>query len=255
MKKSIIDGLITGSAIAIAIFILFSLVGLATADVFVYGSNYNYSVNVLPNNSYVHQGENISQGLYYDLSGVYGWTGMLAHWNSSYDIGMVTPDNIVNLNDAKPQHFYIDPAKMPVGKWFQMDEYVAKGTSHDSFGNGNNYVFYVVKNHQDEIRDSIIANWTENKSVIVNSTMYIYNGNESIEVPITIAVNQSVHPNITFVQQPENVHTIVIPTQNVTEMPSVEEPVIVTPNADVPVWIGFVSVAIIAWRKHVSGRG
>ena len=67
-------------AIALIFLVVLFIVQDVHADVFVYGSIYNYSEVVVPNNSYVHQGENISQGRYYDLSGVYGWSGLLANW-------------------------------------------------------------------------------------------------------------------------------------------------------------------------------
>ena len=56
-------------------------------------------VLVLPNNSYVHQGDNISQGNYYDLHGVYGFSGEVASWIGI--AGLVWAAGIVLVRDFK----------------------------------------------------------------------------------------------------------------------------------------------------------
>jgi len=106
-----------------AIIIIFSavfisiglLVSPASAGVFVYGSVPNYSAVVLPNNSYVHQGENISQGNCYDLSGIYGWSGEIAHWADDSDSGYAAPETIIKL--VHPEKTCINPEKFPVGRY------------------------------------------------------------------------------------------------------------------------------------------
>lgn len=113
---------------------------------FSYGPNYNYSVNVLPNKSYVHQGENISQGNYYDLSGIYGFSGVLAWWKDPWAAGTTYPDKTFDLNLLKLHSVYIDPATWPIGRYYQFDGALSgsKESGSSYFGNGNSYVFYVT---------------------------------------------------------------------------------------------------------------
>jgi hypothetical protein len=153
------------------------IVSPVSADVFIYGSLQNYSIAVLPNNSYVHQGENISQGYYYSLLGVYGFSGELAHWNNDDRAGMDTPDQIVVLEGHG--YTYIDPAKFPVGRWWQWD-----GKSCDSsglcvtgFGHGNPYVFAVVKPQYAP----------QNKTIIRTSNITISQNGTMIQIPVTYA--------------------------------------------------------------------
>jgi hypothetical protein len=173
-----------------------------SASVLVYGSNYNYSEVVLPNNSYVHQGENISQGYYYDLSGVYGWSGEVASWKNDYSTGKGAPDYIVNI--ATPRKVLIDPSIYPVGKWYQWDGVSCdtSGYCKNGFGNGNAYVFYVVP--QATITEPVST------EVVTNSVITVLNENGTIEeIPVTSVTNIIVTQQTVEI---ENAQTIVIPT-------------------------------------------
>lgn len=188
--------------------IVFSFIGFlllihpVSASVLVYGSNYNYSEVVLTNNSYVHQGENISQGYYYDLSGVYGWSGEVASWKNDYSTGNGMPDYIVNI--ATPRKVLIDPSIYPVGKWYQWDGVSCdtSGYCKTGFGNNNAYVFAIVQ--QSNKTEPVIT------EVVTHSNITVLNENGTIEeIPVTSVTNIVVtQPTIEI----ENAQTIVIPT-------------------------------------------
>jgi hypothetical protein len=198
----------------------------------------NYSAVVEPNGSYIYQGQNISQGLYYDLSGVFGWSGILGHWKDSYNIGNTLPDDVINLNSMNPKWVYIDPVTWKPGKYFQLDEY---NTKSSDFYHGNNYVFYVVK--ADVSKNTQIKPEFSNNTLIYNATAYIWDGNKSVEVTITSSVqSQSTIP-------PAAMHTIIIETP--TEIPT-KELVMVTPRTPLPIYLVILSIllGVILWRRH-----
>lgn len=150
--------------------------------VFVYGSVQNYSAVILPNNSYVHQGENISQNNYYDLRGVYGFSGELAHWNDDNSVGQGLPDQIVTL--AGYGSTYIDPIKFPVGRWWQWDgQYCESGSDLcvTGFGHGNAYVFY-VNPQQSSLQE---------KTVILTSNITISQNGTLVQIPVTFTQVQT----------------------------------------------------------------
>ena len=133
----------------------------------------------LPNNSYVHQGENITQGNYYDLRGIYGFSGELGHWNTDDSVGQGIPDQIVTLRGFG--FTYIDQTKFPVGRWWQWDgQYCMSGSDYctTGFGNGNAYVFYV--NPTQQINASI-----QERTIIQTSNITILQNGESVQIPVT----------------------------------------------------------------------
>ena len=111
------DWMIAGEMILVGlIFVCAILIGTAWANTLYYGPEISYNASLTDaNNSYVHQGDNITQGNYYDLSGIYGFSGILAHWNDDFDnAGVTEPDYMFTI--ISPYAVYIDPAKFPVGR-------------------------------------------------------------------------------------------------------------------------------------------
>lgn len=248
---------------------------ISSASAFSYGPNYNYSVNVLPNNSYVHQGENISQGNYYDLSGVYGWSGLLAHWKNDDNAGYTYPTNIVDLGTRRSVNTYIDPELFPVGKWYMFDGYDPSTCNCENlkdsdynyknyaFQHGNSYIFAVVKHQNNE---TILNQSSENSSTVYHTTAYVFNGNESIAIPVTYVVNgtKTIEPtqttNITNMQTIELPTTIQMETQKPTEQitnPSDQNanpdaPIVVTPRAGIQLAliISSLFVGVLLFRRN-----
>ena len=192
---------------AVAILVILTFTAPVSAAIFTYGTNYNYSEVVLPNNSYVHQGENISQGYYYDMFGVYGFSGKVAHWKNEDDIGYEIPDTVVTLDDHPHHLMYIDPEKFPVGEWYQWDGVNCdedSGWCKSGFGHGNNYVFAVVKKAQEYK--------TVDKSVTVYKNITV-TGEDGNEMTVQVTVQETIK-----VQEPvldvlvTNVTTLVVPT-------------------------------------------
>ena len=215
--------MIAGEMILVGlIFVCAILIGTAGANTLYYGPNVNYSEVVLPNNSYVHQGENISQGNYYDLSGIYGFSGVLAHWNDKYNAGVTEPDLTYTISN-NPYSVYIDPTKFPPGQYYQWDggtncgansvsgtsNYFSDGVLVTStpgdeggscmgeFGNDNTYVFTVVAQATPQYVPVV-------HTMNVTETV----GNQTIIIPVTYidTVTDTPIPVIS------NAQTIVIPT-------------------------------------------
>jgi hypothetical protein len=179
----------------------------SAGTIFSYGPNYNYSINVLPNNSYVHQGENISQGNYYDLSGIYGFSGVLGWWQDQWNPGTTYPDKTFDLNTLHLHNVYIDPATWPVGKYYQFDgmrysDYTINGSY---FGNGNCYMFYVVKPLNNWTAPEQIANVTKTGEIEVK----IGENVTKVQVTYTEQVTQTAVPTSTIAGE----HTIVVPAK------------------------------------------
>jgi hypothetical protein len=177
-----------------------ALVPPVKADVLIFGSTINYDAVILPNNSYVHQGENISQGNYYDLRGVYGFSGKLGHWNNQYDAGSGEPDQIITLSGGY-EFTYIDPVKFPVGKYYQWDgNYCPAGSDvcRKGFGNNNAYVFYV--NPEQAAAQEV--------SVVKHSNITVVSGSGVMQIPVTYSetVNVTAAPTITETDIPEASH-------------------------------------------------
>lgn len=229
-------------AVGFALAILFLAVPVSA---FSYGSNYNYSAVVVPNNSYVHQGQNISQGNYYDLSGVYGWTGVLGHWKDDYSVGYLLPDNTIDLNVGNIHTVYIDPLLVPTGKWYQLDK--NRDSDGYMFQNGNSYVFYVVKQSSAEFANTILTVTVNTKDAInysvINSMVYVWNGTDSVEFPVTIQIPEPI-PTTAL---PENVHVITlppteIPTQEPTSNFNLAPIAIVTPRTPLPIYLSLIAL-------------
>jgi hypothetical protein len=132
------DWIHVGEVVIIGL-LFFTILIIASVGAISWGGDpkyFNYSINVLPNNSYVHQGENISQGNYYDLSGIYGFSGVVVSWKDDDNAGITQPEYAITL--SHPRKVYIDPETFPAGRYYQWDG----GMSCSSTGNsdsGSNY--------------------------------------------------------------------------------------------------------------------
>jgi hypothetical protein len=226
-------------------FLLIVLMGLivprASAAVFVYGSEYNYSEVVLPNNSYVHQGENISQGNWYDLSGVCGWSGKWAHWKNEDDIGYVFPSDVVSPNNLR--WVFIDPNVFPAGRYYQWDgSYCTDSASCSSgFMHGNAYVFYVVQ--QQVSRQEKIVVHTSNISISQNGS--------TVQIPVTYTEVQTYYGTPTPTSTAGVSGTIMVPTPIPTETTYYSDQ---PPNSDVQDQNGIPIVGGVAGAVPVTAK-
>jgi hypothetical protein len=185
-----------------SILFLILVVGVVHADITFYGLP-NYSAVVLPNNSYVHQGENISQGNYYDLSGVYGFSGVIAHWNTIGDEGYKKPDQIITL-DHSLRNMYIDPAKFPVGTYWQLDDLDCDTSGICSgFQHGNPYVFSVVA--------PMIS--IQERTIVRTADITVYQNGTEIKIPVTYTQVQTYYGTPTPTQAPGISGTIEVTTE------------------------------------------
>ena len=166
-------------------------------------------VLVLPNNSYVHQGDNISQGNYYDLHGMYGFSGEVAHWNNKYLIGQGVPDQIITIPGTGKS--FIDPATMPPGEYWQWDgQYCMNGSDLciTGFGNDNAYVFYVVQQQMS----------LQTKTIVLTSNITIQQNGSTVQIPVTYTQVETFYATPAPTEAPGSSGTIVIPTTE-TPMP------------------------------------
>ena len=222
------------SGVVVALIVLgLLLIPPAKADIITFGSELNYSAVVLPNNSYVHQGENISQGNYYDLRGIYGFSGVVAHWKNSGDEGITPPETTVSL--IHPEKVYIDPAVYPPGRYYQFDGASCDPTNSwcsNSFGNDNAYVFAVVAPAEPAIAPVTTR--------VYNSTIWVSSDNGSVEIPVTVVMTVQQTP---LPAQITGATTIVIPTPStpVPDTTVVEE---ITPRGDVPPLLSIFALVI-----------
>lgn len=193
--------------IAILLVIGMGLIYPAKADVFVYGSELNYSVAMLPNNSYVHQMDNITQGNYYDLTGIYGFSGEIAHWNSSAYAGIDAPDIIIKL--THPESTYIDPATFPPGKYYQWDGQTcdSAGDCTNGFGHGNAYVFCVSP--------PLLS--TQETTIVRTSNITILQNGNQIQIPVTYTEVQTYYGTPVPTASIGASGTIEVPTPEQTE--------------------------------------
>lgn len=214
---------------------------LCSAQIFTYGSNYNYSEVVLPNNSYVHQGENISQGLCYDLSGVYGWSGILGNWKSEYDYGYTAPDNHNNLNDINYKVVCLDSSKWPVGAWYQIDR-ITSDTDDYTSDHGNNLAFRVVPYIGESAPSSTIE--------VVHTNISVQSGDEIVEIPVTYTMEVTAEPTHADIAA-KNVTTITLPT-TATPEPTRDPrstPVPVTPKTPIDVVTPIIALGVILLHR------
>ena len=230
---------------------IWALSSTVDASTFVVGSSTNYSEIIRPEFSYVMQGDNISQGLYYDLSGVYGWSGILGNWKNDYNAGYTVPDYIVNIADEDMHKVLIDSTRWNPGRWYQIDKYKANEFGN-AFKSGNNYVFYVVKNTT--ARGLPTGATTTAPPIaelrVYNTSVYVYDGNTSIEIPMTVSVMETSHVDISIpIEQPKNVQTIIVPTTIVTQPNPVVSPKVVTPKTPLPIWISLLSLGVLLFRR------
>jgi hypothetical protein len=199
-KSLLIRAILLVSIVGIAVLIF--VVGIADADIYFYGLP-NYSSVVLPNNSYVHQGENISQGNYYDLSGVYGFSGVIAHWNTIGDEGYKKPDQIITL-DHSLRNMYIDPAKFPIGTYWQLDDLDCDTSGICSgFQHGNPYVFSVVA--------PIVS--IQERTIVRTADITVYQNGTEIKIPVTYTQVQTYYGTPTPTQAPGISGTIEVTTE------------------------------------------
>lgn len=236
------------------------------ANVLIYGSVPNYSAIILPNNSYVHQGENISQRNYYDLRGVYGFSGELAHWNNDDLVGRGQPDQIVSLSGRG--FTYIDPTVFPVGRWWQWDgQYCnSDGYCTTGFGNGNAYVFYVTPAEQQST--------VQERVIVQAANITISQNGSTIQIPVTYTQVQTYYGTPIPTQDLSGSGTI-IPSFTETSQPTIAGPinpdvqdqngisipggvsgaVVVTPKSPVPLAVPIFAIIIgliAMWRKKWS---
>jgi hypothetical protein len=187
------------------IFLMSLIIQPASASILIYGSEPNFSEVLLPNNSYVHQGENITQGNYYDLSGVYGFSGRLAHWENEDDVDIDDPDVIINLEH--PKNVFIDPKNFPTGRYFQCDGKTSG--SCNSFEHGNSYVFHVSAPLAPiiTIKEKVVV-YTSNITIMQNGT--------EIQIPVTLTQVQTYA--VTSSPTPGTMGTIIVPTTEETQI-------------------------------------
>lgn len=235
-------------AIILGIWMLSSTVDASNLT---FGTPYNYSSVMRPEYSYVMQGDNISQGFYYDLSGVYGWSGILGSWKNDYNAGYTVPDYVVSIGDENMHKVLIDSTRWKPGRWYQIDKYEANEFGN-AFKSGNNYVFYVVKNTTARGMPSAVVTTSPPVAElrVYNTSVYVYDGNTSIEIPMTVSVMETSHVDISIpIEQPKNVQTIIVPTTIVTQPNPVVSPKIVTPKASLPIWIPFLALGVLLFRR------
>jgi hypothetical protein len=240
------------------------LVPSVSANIIYYGTELNYSVNVLPNNSYVHQGENISQGYWYDLSGVFGFSGVLASWDDSDNVGYTPPDHLVSIT-ISPRNIYIDPIKYPVGRWYQLDSYGTENAcnggnvdnlslAYSSFRNGNNYVFAVVAAAPATNQTPMVnVTPTDLPQHTYHATAYIFNGNQTVPIDFTYSVTDTPALQQPMVQDTSNRQSVEVPTtEQTTEQPANSGVEIVTPRTPLPTSLAVISVVagIVIWRRR-----
>jgi hypothetical protein len=239
------------------IVILGFIVSPVQGSVFVYGSVPNYSAVVLPNNSYVHQGENISQGNNYDLRGVYGFSGELAHWNNDNLVGQGQPDQIVTLTGKGST--YIDSAIFPVGRWWQWDgnNYCNTGSDYctSGFGHGNAYVFAVVP-QLEQVMQTV--------KVTKNANITITSGEGTVIVPVTYSEVETRLVNAAIVSNGSQLAVTETATQPIPTNPEVQDkngiPIpggvsgatVVTVKGAVPVAVP--TIAIIGMIVYIGRR-
>ena len=274
--------LICYASVAFIAFLLLVIffVSPVQADVFVFGSLDNNTPIVLPNDSYVHQGDNISQGNYYDLSGVYGWSGVLANWNDDFNnAGITNPDHTVTIDPRHIYSTYIDPAVFPAGRWYQFDgglgcyggtsstsnnggtilgptltpTYSESGLCTNGFGNGNAFVFRVVA--------PVNGQGAGTKTVYKTSYVTILQNGESVQVPVTVSETETITPAILApTEQPTE--TVAVPDVNQPPTGDAQDvngygingPVVgavqVTASAPVPVWITVFAILVMLIVKR-----
>lgn len=222
----------------------------------------NYSVAIVPANGYVHQMDNITQNVYYDLSGIYGFSGRVAHWDSDDAVGYVYPDQVVFLD--KPEHMYIDPAKFHPGRWFQYDPESTyctddKAWCGNSFGRGNSYVFYVVENKSAYESPAVVTVTVTAPRVTLIS--FDINGSQSIEMTNNNAPDQNYTQIVVPTPiDPVPVYTITLqPIETTEEITTEATPLvvdnsapeipIVTPKAPLSAFAAISALAVILWRR------
>lgn len=230
---------------------IWALSSVVDASTFVVGNSLNYSVALRQEYSYVMQGDNISQGFYYDLSGVYGWSGILGSWKNDYNAGYTLPDYTVNIGDENAHKVLIDQKRWNPGRWYQIDKYEANEFGN-AFKSGNNYVFYVVRNTTDKNGSpgTVVTQPPVAELRIYNTSVYVYDGNASIEIPMTVSVMETSHVDISIpIDQPKNVQTIIVPTTIVTQPNPVSSPRVVTPKTPLPIWLPLLSLGVLLFRR------
>ena len=198
------DWIHVGEVIIIGL-LFFAILVVASVSAISWGGDskyFNYSINVLPNNSYVHQGENISQGNYYDLSGIYGFSGVVVSWKDDDNAGITQPEYVITL--SHPGNVYIDPEIFPAGRYYQWDGGYCYSDSDEctsSFGHGNAYVFAVVG----PIKEII----PQDRAVVRTANITEQIGNQTIVVQVTY--NETIKGEIPQSQSVAQQQTIIVP--------------------------------------------
>jgi hypothetical protein len=198
------DWIHAGEVIIIGL-LFFAILVVASVSAISWGGDpkyFNYSINVLPNNSYVHQGENISQGNYYDLSGIYGFSGVVASWKDDDYAGITQPEYVITL--SHPRKVYIGSETFPPGRYYQWDGGYCYSDSDEctsSFGHGNAYVFAVVGPVKEIVPQDRVVTRTANITEQI--------GDQTIVVQVTY--NETIKGEIPQSQSAAQQQTIIVP--------------------------------------------
>ena len=95
----------------------------------------------------VQQGDNITQGETYDLSGIYSWgdyQGQFAYWKHWYNEGTnVEPTKVIFVEPRNRYNVYIDPSQWTVGNWYKRCS---------DCKNENNFAFKVIASNDAIVR-------------------------------------------------------------------------------------------------------
>lgn len=182
--------------------------------------------------AYVTQGMSVNQSEYYDLSGIYGFSGELGWWKYWYNEGSddLAPDKIIDLNSMNYHKVYIDPAVWNLGNWYQWD-------GLDKSNHGNTFVFRVVKHNSTVPKVQVTASTgfvigtTISPVVTSPVTTPVPSPVAAAVTPVTIVIPVSPTPAVTAHFDKDQV----IATQAVATMPTMKK-------ADVPIEIPIFAV-------------
>ena len=182
---------------------------------------------------YVYQGDNVTVGETYDLSGVYSfgiYAGQFAYWKNWYYEGTsADPTKIISIAPRDIYNVYIDPAVWNVGNWY-------KYTGHDNVAHENTFAFRVVKGNS-------TSNVTPSEQGNKNVTVYM--------PPTLVAVTVTESPTPT----PKPVKTAeprVVITLPPTPSPSPTFPSPGLPLSPFPVMVGVILAALAFWYLRMQ---
>jgi hypothetical protein len=179
----------------------------------------------------VKQGQNVSQGQMYDVSGVYSWgeyQGQFAYWSHWWEEGTsVEPDRVITVEPRFAYKVYIDPSTWIEGNWYKRCS---------NCKNENNFAFKVIK-----------GNSTLNVTPVATAT--------TKAVAVMTAVTASPTPTTipTTIATPERTQTPVPTTTIPTPAPTPTFPKPGLPLSTPVVLIGVVAGAVLFVRFQSRG--